>query len=140
MKPFTKILLFSLTAGACALPIVRADDPAPGDNPPPEHREKGRHFKDREEHMAKELGLTAEQQTQMKALAEEQKKAADAIRADASLTPDQKHEKVTQLRHDYKAKRQALMTPEQRKKAEEMKEKFKERRQAHEDSAGPEKK
>ena len=141
MKSFVKTFLLTLAAGACALPVIRAEDTTPTDTPPPEHHEKGHHFKDREDHMAKELGLTADQQTQMKALAEEQRKAADAVRADASLTSEQKREKVTQIRLDYKARRQALLTPEQQKKAEEMKAKAKERRQSHgEEAAGTENK
>lgn len=77
-------------------------------------------MKDMGDRMAKELGLTADQQTQMKALMVEEKKSMDAIKADESLTQEQKKEKGRQLRKDFQAKRQALMTPEQQKKAEEM--------------------
>ena len=140
MKHFVKIFVLTLAAGVYALPVLRAETPDPTDMPPPEHPGKEhRHLKDRGERMAKELGLTAEQQTQMKSLMEAQKTAADAVRADTTLTPDQKHEKVAKIREDFKARRQALLTPEQQKKAEEMKARHKEHRHPRDDKDGDEK-
>lgn len=122
MKNATKSFLIALGAALLSLPVLRAEETAPaGAPPPPEHRERNRkEMKERGEHMAKELGLSADQQTQMKALMEEERKTAEVVRADASLTPEQKKEKMKGIRQDFQAKRQALMTPEQRKKAEEM--------------------
>jgi Spy/CpxP family protein refolding chaperone len=138
MKNITKSFLIAMGAALLSLPVLRAEEAPAGGPPPPEHRErkgdrKGDRMKDMGEHMAKELGLTAEQQTQMKALMVEEKKAADAIRDDASLTPEQKKEKGKQLRQDFQGKRQALMTPEQRKKAEEMRAKHPEGGPRHKD-------
>lgn len=141
MKLILKIFLFAFAAGACALPALRADDATtPSENPSVPRHEKFRHHGgERGDRMAKALGLTADQQARMKTLTDEQKKAADAVRADTTLTPDQKHEKLTQIREDFKARRQSLLTPEQQKKAEKMKAKFKERRRAHEAEDGPDK-
>ena len=137
MKNVTKLFLITLGAAILSLPVLRAEETAPV-GASPEHREKNRErMKDMGEHMAKELGLTADQQTQMKALMVEEKKGADAIKADESLTPEQKKEKKKQLRQDFQTKRQALMTPEQQKKAEEMKGKFQERRQKHGEKSAP---
>lgn len=133
MKKATKLFLITLGAVILSLPVLRADETAPA-GAPPEHRErKGDRMKDMGERMAKELGLTAEQQTQMKALMQEERKTADAIRDDASLTPDQKKEKLKSVRQDFQTKRQALMTPEQRKKAEEMRAKHPEGGPRHKD-------
>ncbi len=95
-------------------------------------------MQDMGDRMAKELGLTAEQQTQMKALMVEEKAAADAVRDDASLTPEQKKEKLKGIRKDFQTKRQALMTPEQRKKAEEMRAKHPEGGPRHKGEGKPE--
>lgn len=141
MKNSTKLFLVSIGAAILSLPVLRAADPAPaGTQPtPPEHRERrGERMKEMGERMAKELGLTAEQQTQMKGLMEEERKAAEAVRADASLTPEQKKEKMKGIRQDFQTKRQALMTPEQRKKAEEFRANHPEGGMRHKGESGPE--
>ena len=145
MKNSVKTLLFALGAGLCVFTTTRAVDapppppPPPGDMPPagsgkPEHFR--RHEKEWGEHMAKELGLTAEQQTKMKDLQKQQHDAVKAIHDDATLTKEQKQAKIQALRKNFETQRRALMTPEQQKKADEMREKMKEHR-AHHDEAPP---
>ena len=127
-----------LGAVAGALPTIQAEEPSPAEGPSPERREEFRqHFKEHGERMAKELGLSDDQKNQMKAIGAEQRTSAEAVRADASLSPEQKREKMHQLMQDSKTKRQAVLTPEQRKKAEGMKEKFKEHRRQHEHGDQP---
>ena len=139
MKNITKTILLMLGVVACNLPTIRAEDASPA-APSPEHREERRErFKEGGKRMAKELGLTEDQQAKMKGLMEEEKAAADAIKADTSLSEEQKKEKKKGLMEEYKGKRQALMTPEQRKKAEEMRSKFKEHGPRHGDRPGAEK-
>ena len=129
MKNFIKILLLSSATLACALPALRSEDTNPAGGAPETGREEfGGRFRKRGEHIAKELGLTDDQKAQMKALGEEQKAAADAVRADASLTDDLKKQKVKQIRQDFKAKRESLLTPDQKKKADEMRANFEEHR------------
>ena len=140
MKNPLKLLLLTLGTVACTLPLIQAEDttPAPAGGPPAEHREEfGRHGKERGDRIFKELGLTADQQAKMKAFGEEQKAAAEALRADTSLTSEQKKEKRTQIWQDFKTKREAVLTPEQKKKADEMREKFKEHRRQHEQEDKP---
>lgn len=133
MKNAVKKILLTLGVIACTLPTLRAEDTAPA-GPSPERREERRErFKEGGKRMAKELGLTEDQQAKMKGLMEEQKAAADAIKADTSLSEEQRKEKMKNLMEEYKGKRQALMTPEQRKKAEEMRSKFQEHRPHHGD-------
>lgn len=66
--------------------------------------------------MMKDLNLTSEQKSEMKAMRESNKSAMEAIKNDASLTQDQKKEKMLQLRKDQKAKTQALLTADQKAK------------------------
>jgi len=123
MKNASKLFLIAFGAALLSLPALRAEDPAPAGGPPPpppEHREKFRkEMKEREEHMAKELGLSADQQTKWKAIGDEARTAGEAIRADNTLTKEQRREKMTQLMQDTKAKHIALLNPEQQKKMEE---------------------
>jgi len=64
------------------------------------------------------LNLTDAQKQQMKALQEDGQKQMSAIRNDNTLTPEQKKDKIIAFQKEQKAKRQALLTPEQKEKAE----------------------
>ena len=120
MKNASKLFLIAFGSVLLSLPAaLRADDPAPAGGPPPPPPEHHERRKEMGERMAKELGLTADQQTKMKAIMEEQRTAGEAIRADTSLSREQKREKMAQLWQDSKAKRMAILTPDQQKKAEE---------------------
>jgi len=137
MKNASKLFLIAFGTAILSLPALRADDTAPAGTPPPpppEHRERRKEMGER---LIKELGLTADQQTQWKALNDEERKAAEAVRADASLTPDQKREKMKGIRQDYQAKRQALLTPEQQKKFEEIRAKHPEGGPRHKPEGAP---
>ena len=86
-----------------------------------------------QEHMASELGLTADQEAKSKAIRQEGRKSAEAILADATLTREQKREQAANLRKANEAAVDAVLTPEQRTKAADMREKagkkMKERRE-----------
>ncbi|HRN48616.1 MAG TPA: hypothetical protein PK110_09445 [Niabella sp.] len=64
------------------------------------------------------LNLTDAQKQQMKDLQEDGQKQMEAIRNDNTLTQEQKKEKVIAFQKEQRAKRQALLTPEQKAKAE----------------------
>lgn len=95
-------------------------------------------MKEMGERLAKELDLTADQQVKWKAIGEEQRTAGEAIRADTSLSKEQRREKMGQLWKDFEAKRMAILTPEQQKKAEEIKAKHPEGGPRHKDKDAPE--
>ncbi len=63
--------------------------------------------------MAEELKLTKEQQTKMRTFREEQRKKAEAIRNDTTLTQEQRKEKNAELRKDAQAKMKETLTAEQ---------------------------
>jgi periplasmic protein CpxP/Spy len=70
--------------------------------------------------MAKELGLTADQKTKLKAIQQDQRKQAKALKADTSLSQDQKVAKLKELRQSGMEKRDAILTAEQREKLQHL--------------------
>lgn len=86
----------------------------------PSKAEKKAARKERHEKMAKELGLTADQKTQMKALQQDQRKQMQAIKNDSSLSTEQKQAKFKEMHKAGMEKRDALLTPEQREKMQHL--------------------
>lgn len=73
--------------------------------------------------MKKELGLSDAQSQQLKALNEDFRKQAEAIRNNSSLSQDQKKEQLKTLGEQRKEKMKTILTPDQQKKLEGMKHK-----------------
>jgi Spy/CpxP family protein refolding chaperone len=76
--------------------------------------------KERKEKMQKELGLTADQKKQMKALQQDQRKQMKAVKDDSSLSQEQKAAKFKEIHKGGMEKRDALLTPEQREKLQHL--------------------
>lgn len=112
-----------------ASPFVRAEEPAAGTPPPPPPGEKGERREHRQdmrenaEKMAKELNLTAEQQTQIEAIRKQTRESLKAIKNDASLNEDQKRDKGREIWKSSADQENAILTPEQQVKAKAMREK-----------------
>lgn len=66
--------------------------------------------------MMNDLNLTADQKSQMKEIQQNNKQQRDAIRNDASLTPDQKKAKMKDLQKSQSDKVNSILTPEQQAK------------------------
>jgi len=66
--------------------------------------------------LANQLNLTADQQTQLKPVFEEMHSKVKAIRDDSSLSQEQKHAKIREIRQGNRAKIEAVLTPEQKQK------------------------
>ena len=79
------------------------------------------------ERAAKELGLTADQQSQIKAINESYRPQMEALREDKSLSQEQRREKAQALNKERQAKVDAVLTPEQLQKAKAMREKARDR-------------
>lgn len=123
MKFSPKIALKSL---AVALGAVFLSLPATaGENPGGERRERLQQGADR---MADELGLSDTQRTQIQELARQEKSELEALRADAALAKEDRKSKAHEIREKYRAQRQAVLTPEQRTKADKMRGKFEKHR------------
>lgn len=71
-------------------------------------------------YMARELNLTDAQKAQLKPIFEQQRAQMKALKADTSLTQEQKHEKFQQLRADGRKQFLAVLTPEQQQKLRDL--------------------
>ncbi len=131
MKNSRISLVVALGAALLSLPVLQAEE-IPADGRREMRREK------MGERMADELGLTADQKTQMKALNQQEKAELDALRDGAGANED-KHAKQEAIRKSYRDKRQALMTPEQREKAGKMRGKMEKRREDRADKPADQK-
>lgn len=135
MKLITRYLpagrILALSAILAAVPAARAaDDTAPAGGP---EARRGKMA----ERMADELGLNDDQRVKMKALGEQEKSEAKAIHDDTSLNDETRRAKMKELRQKYVDQRQALMTPEQREKAEKMRGHMKKRAGKGKDNDAP---
>ena len=125
MKSKLSSVLFSTLLAASALLAVqvRAED-APGGPPPVGENQKGGEKAkwpspgERVEKMRKDLGLSDEQAAQIKEILTAEVKDLQALRKDESVSAEQKKEKTKAIREANKAKIDAVLTPEQLKKAE----------------------
>lgn len=111
--------LGSLTLLAGLLVAAVDGSPAPGPAtplPPP----RGNFVERMHAHLTKQLGLTAEQQAKFDELMQKQRAELDALRADKALSPEDRRAKAKAITENYRAQRQALLTPEQQKKADEL--------------------
>ena len=63
-----------------------------------------------------DLNLTPDQKTQIKELHQQDRQQMEAIKNDATLTPDQKKEKMRDLRKSQSEKMNSILTPDQQAK------------------------
>jgi Spy/CpxP family protein refolding chaperone len=83
------------------------------------HRHRGLN-KDRMDKMAKELNLTADQQSKLKDMHKNFDDQRKAIKDDQSLNKDQKQAKMKDLREQMHSQMLGILTPEQQAKMKEM--------------------
>src|SRR5262245_2025166 len=77
--------------------------------------------------LATELNLTDDQKTQIKPILQDEFNQLKAVDADASLSPDQKRAKAGDIHRSAKSQISSILTPEQQKKLESMKQSYKEK-------------
>lgn len=131
MKSMFK-LPFVAVAFAMAIPFSQAEDaatpppplppPPPGEHGPgpggPGHGPRGDRFK----MMVEKLNLTEDQKTKIKPIMEEEMKAMAAVRDDESLGKAARREKIMEIVKRTRDQIRPLLTPEQQKTLDEMKE------------------
>jgi Spy/CpxP family protein refolding chaperone len=83
--------------------------------------------------LVKALNLTEDQKTKIKPILQEEHTQLKALRADTTLTPEQKKEKMKAIHQDSMAKIRPLLTAEQQQKLDTLKNKMKERREKRKD-------
>jgi Spy/CpxP family protein refolding chaperone len=120
-RPYHPGLILTFAALLAALPTLGVAEEAA----PSSRREKMREGADR---MADELGLTDEQRAKMKPLMEQERTELEALRADTSLTKEARRAKAGEVHRKYRELRDAILTPEQRAKADKMRDNFGKRR------------
>ena len=70
--------------------------------------------------VAEKIGLTADQIAQLKSARQSAAASLKAIRADATLTPDQKRQRVREVVANTRTQMRAVLTPEQQAKLQEI--------------------
>ena len=96
----------------------------------------GFHHGDGLKHIAQKLNLTQQQQDQLKPVFEKQHQQMLAIRNDASLSQDQKKEKIQALHQDTQAQIKGVLTPEQQTQWAQMKAQGKQHMAGHRKEMG----
>lgn len=121
MKATKTILIAALAMGAmlaCSSPL-RAQDaantPPAGERPPGGLR--GAQSIDR---LTKMLNLTDAEKPQVQAALDEMSKKVGELRADTSLSKEDRRTKMKEIREAFRAKMKAILTPEQFAKFEKM--------------------
>lgn len=99
--------------------------------PPPMHGPHGQMMNPDQqlEHLTKSLNLTADQQTQIKPILENQQQQMMQLHQDSSLSRDDKMAKAKSLHADTTTKIEAVLNDQQKQKYEEMQQKMQERMQ-----------
>jgi Spy/CpxP family protein refolding chaperone len=130
-KAGMRIAMVALCCGALsALPMMAQDAAAPAPQPGPRAgRMQGRQL----EMLTEKLNLTADQQTQVKAIDGDTAKQMMTVRDDSSLSPDDRRSKMMDIRKASQDKVRAILTDDQKTNYDalqaEMKERMKERQQ-----------
>lgn len=123
------VLAFSLTTTAQTSSTEAKQQASPNQNGTDStgnrHRDR---VGERLEWLSQHLNLTEDQKKQLKPILAGEFKQMRAVGEDASLTQDQKREKMKQIHEASRPQVQAILTPDQQQKFAQMKEEAKERR------------
>jgi len=87
---------------------------------------RGANVEQRLEQLDKQLQLTADQKTKLKTYFEGERKKMQDMRADTSLTREQRQEKMRAVREDLNKEMKSVLTPEQFTKWEKERDKMRE--------------
>ena len=124
------IVLLALGSLLALGPAARAQDQA---NRPPARGQRGALMREHFKKVAQELNLTDEQKSKVQAVFQQERQKLQALRADTSLTPDQRRAKVKEIRDEIGTKMKGILTTEQYDKwmriREEARQNWQERRQ-----------
>ena len=124
MKSPIKFTIAALALGL-AIPASRAQDTNTPPPPPPSAEHEGHHRGPRGDGLkffTEKLGLTQDQQAKIKPILEDERKSLDALHDDSSLAKEAKRAKFVEIRKTHREQIRALLTPEQQKKLDELRE------------------
>jgi Spy/CpxP family protein refolding chaperone len=88
-------------------------------------------------HMTKRYKLTADQQSQIKPILQDEQQQMQAMRSDTSTSRDDKRAKMQSMHQASQQKIEAVLTDEQRQKFDADQQKMQQRRAQHGDQGGP---
>ncbi|MGA2810511.1 MAG: hypothetical protein ABSG16_03865 [Candidatus Acidiferrum sp.] len=112
MKNFRTMKRLALSAGLlalCSVPAVRAQQSPqsdPGQQAPQRAQRHGDDLAD--------LNLSDDQKAQVQKIHENMKSQLDTVKSDTTLTQDQKHAKMEEIRKESHERVKQVLTPEQR--------------------------
>ena len=89
------------------------------------------------EMLQQRLNLSADQTTQIKAIFADSRTKMEALRSNSALAPEDRRTQGESLRKDETAKVEAVLTPDQKSKFEEMEAKQRDRMREHRGPGGP---
>jgi Spy/CpxP family protein refolding chaperone len=133
------VLLFGavvMTTAAMAQSDAPPPPPQGQQGPPPGGRRGGMDPEKRLEHLQKGLKLSDDQTAQVKAVFEDGRSKMEALRSNTALAPQDRRTQGEALRQQEEAKLEAILTPAQKTKYEEMRAKQQERMQEHRGGRG----
>jgi Spy/CpxP family protein refolding chaperone len=117
-------VVLTLAALLAAVPsIVRADEAAPE-----ARRER---MQEGAQRMADELGLTADQREKWKSYTAQERAELAALKADTTVAKESRRAKAGEIHQKFRDLRQGVLTPEQRVKADQMRERMEKYRGEH---------
>ncbi len=125
MKTLTKVTLLTLGLASVALPFLAAADttapstPAPGAKFPRLHALMVRRMAVAR-HVAKKLGLNADQISQLKSLRQQTAATIKGIRTDSALTKDQKKTKAIAALQNARTQMRGVLTADQQTQLDQM--------------------
>jgi Spy/CpxP family protein refolding chaperone len=114
-----RYLTIALALGSCLGVTAMAQD----QQAPPPATQNQRQAPDparQAQRMAKRLGLTADQQSQLVPILANRDQQVMALRSDTTLSPQDRHAKMMNLRQDSDAKIKAVLTDAQKQQYDEM--------------------
>jgi len=125
-KIFTLALAAAMTLGVSSAALAQ-DNAAP-----PQEQGGGRGHMDPNrqlEHMTKELGLSADQQAQIKPVLVDRQQQMEALFQNQSLSREDRHSKMMAIRQDTDSRIQSVLNDDQKQKFQAMQERMQERQQ-----------
>ena len=115
MSRFVRLLAGLLLAG-CAVFAQDSAPPPPATSAPQQHKKHGDAAEKRLKRASKRLNLTDEQKEKIRPIFQDEQKQMNEIEAESTLTPQQKHKKMRQIRLASRSQMDAILTPEQKEK------------------------
>jgi Spy/CpxP family protein refolding chaperone len=115
---FIALLLGIFITGAMLAQAT--DQNATPDVAPGPHKMMGHDRQRGFDRLAQQLNLNDQQKTQVQSFMQNQHQQAQAIRQDTSLTPEQKRDKLQQLRQSNHQQMMGILTPEQQQKFQQL--------------------